>query len=120
MCGRGHFVRLSAGQADSIGADEGVGRESPTFSGITWWPSRDGLILWSGFSSEGTYIGDSDQNQPLISCLGHSIASLAKYLETLGFVSKPESLVEFGLSPGEKKTTLNARAPSTGRLYALR
>lgn len=82
--------------------------------------SRDGLILWSGFSPDGTYIGDSSQSQPLILCLGHRIASLAKYLETLGLVSKQGSSVEFGLYPGEKKITLSARAPSTARLYALR
>lgn len=100
-----------------------VCEESPTSSGITVM-AIPCLILWSGLSPEGTYIGDSDQSLPLISCLGHSIASLAKYLETLGLVSKLGSLVEFGLSHLERRRRplwiQREHTTSTGRLYALR
>lgn len=73
MCGRGHFVWLASyitSQADSIGPDEGVGRESPSSSGITVMAILY-LILGSGFSSGETYSGDPAQRQPQWTMVSH-------------------------------------------------
>lgn len=119
MCGHGHFVWLASyitSQADSIGPDEAVGRES-----IFLWYHCDGHPIFdSGFSSEENNFGDPNQSQPLISGSGHSMASLAKYVETLSVAFKPGFLVNHGLPHGVNKTIPNARAPSTWRLYALK
>lgn len=78
------------------------------------------VVLRPNISPGRLSLGDSDQEGPSLLGSGHDLSPLARDMGAVGLPPKGYQLINTALSSEVVETILNARAPSTRNLHALK